>query len=47
MQLVSLLFEGMPEGMELGECARIKAERGDPIALSFLEWERKQTGGLH
>ena len=46
MQLVAQLFEGMPEGMELGECARIKAERGDPLALAFLEWEKKQAGGV-
>lgn len=40
------LFEGMPKGLELGECARIKAKQGDPIALAFLEWEKQQAGGL-
>ncbi|NTG09237.1 hypothetical protein [Rhizobium rhizogenes] len=40
------LFEGMPEGMSVGECARVKAERGDPLAISFLKWEAEQAGGL-
>lgn len=40
------LFDGMPEGMSIGECARIKAERGDPLALSFIEWEKRQAGGV-
>ncbi len=46
MQLAAKLFEGMPEGMELGECARIKAERGDALALAFLDREKKQAGGV-
>jgi hypothetical protein len=40
------LFEGMPEGMSVGECARVKAERGDPLAISFLKWEAEQAGGV-
>lgn len=40
------LFDGMPDGMPLGECARIKAERGDPLALAYLEWEKQQAGGI-
>jgi hypothetical protein len=32
--------------MELGECARIKAERGDPLAIAFLKWEAQQAGGV-
>lgn len=40
------LFDGMPEGTELGECARIKAKRGDPLALAFLKWEADQAGGV-
>lgn len=40
------LFEGMPDNMTVGECARIKAEKGDPLAIAFLEWEAKQAGGV-
>lgn len=40
------LFDGMPEDMPIGECARIKAERGDSLALAFLKWEQEQAGGL-
>ncbi len=40
------LFEGMPHGTPLGECARIKAERGDPLAIAFLKWEDDQAGGV-
>lgn len=40
------LFDGFPEGTPLGECARIKAERGDPLAIAYLEWEKQQAGGV-
>jgi hypothetical protein len=40
------LFEGFPPGTPLGECARVKAELGDPLALAFLEWEKTQAGGV-
>jgi hypothetical protein len=40
------LFDGFPDGTPLGECARIKAEKGDPLALAFLEWEKAQAGGV-
>lgn len=41
LERLAPLFDGMPEGMPLGECARIKAEQGDPLALSYLEWEKR------
>ena len=40
------LFDGMPPNMSLGECARIKADHGDPLALAYLEWEKQQAGGV-
>ena len=40
------LFEGMPEGMSLGECAVIKAAQGDSLAIAYLEWEAEQSGGV-
>lgn len=40
------LFDGFPPGTPLGECARVKAERGDPLAIAFLEWEKRQAGGV-
>jgi hypothetical protein len=43
---IAPLFDGMPDGMPLEECARIKAERGDPLAISFLEWMKQQAGGV-
>lgn len=45
IQFVSQLFEGMPEGMTLEECAIAKAAKGDPIAVSFIEWMKQQDGG--
>lgn len=45
LQSLKPLFEGMPKGMTLGECARIKAEKGDALAISYLAWERNQAGG--
>ncbi len=45
MQFVSQLFDGMPEGMTLEECAIAKAEKGDPVAISFIEWRKQQEGG--
>lgn len=46
MKRLAPLFDGMPEGMSLGECARIKAERGDQLAVEFLKWETAQAGGI-
>ncbi|WP_275790482.1 hypothetical protein [Pararhizobium gei] len=40
------LFDGMPEGMTLGECALAKAKNGDPLALEYLQWEKQQAGGI-
>lgn len=37
MKNVGTLFEGMPEDMALGECARIKAARGDKLAIAVLK----------
>lgn len=46
LEKIASLGDGMPEGMSIGECARIKAERGDPLALAFLKWEADQAGGV-
>lgn len=46
LRALSPLFEGFPENMPIGECARIKAERGDPLAIAFLKWEVEQAGGV-
>lgn len=46
MEQLSPLFDGLPEGTPLEECARIKGERGDPLALAFLNWMAQQAGGV-
>lgn len=46
LERLAPLFDGMPEGTPLGECARIKAEQGDPLAIAFLKWEAEQAGGV-
>ncbi|WP_425903608.1 hypothetical protein [Agrobacterium radiobacter] len=33
------LFEGEPEGLNLGELAERKAAHGDKLAMSFLAWK--------
>lgn len=33
------LFEGMPEGMPLIECAIVKARQGNPIAIAYCRHE--------
>lgn len=33
------LFDGMPEGMELLECAIVKARRGDSLAIEYCRHE--------
>lgn len=46
LESLAPLFDGLPEGTPLGECARIKAEQGDPLAIAFLQWEVQQAGGV-
>ncbi|WP_216330642.1 hypothetical protein [Rhizobium sp. X9] len=46
MEQLAPLFDGLPEGTPLEECARIKGERGDPLALAFLKWMAQQAGGV-
>lgn len=46
LESLAPLFDGMPEGTPLGECARIKAEQGDPLAIAYLKWEVEQAGGV-
>lgn len=45
MEFVSQLFDGMPEGMTLEQCAIAKAKKGDPVAIGFIEWMKQQDGG--
>ncbi|WP_273792303.1 hypothetical protein [Brucella anthropi] len=45
LKLVSTLFDGMPSGMTLEECAVAKAAKNDPVAISFLAYMKVSNGG--